>query len=836
MYFILKVVYYHIYHWIDGIFGPISVCANGVGFLDKVQRPDGKIYERINVRAQNLFRESDAVAKDYAAVYARMIDGSHALIEESVHQTLSGISLDRLSEAESGLRLGAIRDAGYTNLEQLSRLSPASLESIRGVGEQTAYQIMSAVQNVVKTVREKTRIRIDPEHPTAVSTDLLKTIAKVRKTSAFAEKSAKTLGASRAGLEADLRCAKLVKEPVRWLFSGQDKKIAAVDALNKLGAFLDSGFERDLSAANASYRSYTGIGDAEAWEEFRRNSVEYYTILESTSGIKTKQETTHGNLPRGLVESVEAQTLNNSLMKTALRGYQEFGAKYAIVQSRTLLGDEMGLGKTVEAIAAMSHLKTEGAMYFEVVCPASVLVNWVREITRHSELKPYRLHGDDRDDQLADWIQNGGVAVTTYETLKVLALPENMTLDMLIADEAHYAKNPGAQRTKAIKSLVARAKRVLFMTGTPIENRLDEMRNLIGFLQPEIARNIQSIDYLAGPDLFRQSIAPVYLRRNREDVLHELPPLVEMEDWVDFGPTEANRYREAVAVGQFMQMRRIAWTGGTPDDSPKLDRLLEICQDAKENNRKILIFSFFLDVLKVVSCELGVDALEPITGSVSPARRQQIIDDFKTAPAGAALVCQIQAGGVGLNIQEASVVIFCEPQIKPALETQAISRAYRMGQTNTVVVHRLLTDNSIDERMLEILDSKEQIFDSYARDSVVAQSSTQAVDVSEKSLKEQILSQEQKRLGLAAKAGAAEETVGSKQEPDRQTVVEAPAAKVKARVVAYTEAKPVIKTEAVQEANVPSLEMRIPTNFCAYCGSRLKPGALFCTGCGKKVE
>jgi superfamily II DNA or RNA helicase len=802
------------------------------GVLDKIQRPDGKIYERLNTRVQNLFRDSEAVAKDYTATYARMIDGSHALIEECVHQTLSGISLDRLSEAESGLRLSSLRDAGYTNLEQLSRLSQADLESIRGVGEQTALQIRTAVQDVVKTAREKTRVRMDPEHPTPVSTDLIKAIGKIRKTSAFARKSEEFINGSRAGLTSDLSLAKLVKEPVRWLFAGQDKKAAAVAALNKTGTFLDSGFERDLAAANSSYLSQKDVGDAEAWEEFRHNSVEYYTILESASGVKAKVETTHGNLPQGLVENVEAQTLNSSLMKTALRGYQEFGAKYAIVQSRTLLGDEMGLGKTVEAIAAMSHLKTEGAMYFEVVCPASVLVNWVREITRHSELATYRLHGDDRDSRLAAWLKNGGVAVTTYETLKVLQLPEGMTLDMLIADEAHYAKNPGAQRTKAIKSLITRAKRVLFMTGTPIENSLDEMRNLIGFLQPELAKNMQGIDYLAGPDLFRQSIAPVYLRRNREDVLQELPPLVEMEEWVEFGPTEAEKYREAVAVGQFMQMRRIAWTGGTPDASPKLDRLLDLCQDAKENNRKILVFSFFLDVLAVVCRELGEDALEPITGSVSPARRQQIIDEFKTAPAGATLVCQIQAGGVGLNIQEASVVIFCEPQIKPALETQAISRAYRMGQTNSVVVHRLLTEDSIDERMMEILDTKEQIFDSYARDSVVAESSTQAVDITEKSLKERILSQEQKRLGLAGNQGTGEDAETVTEETAATTDTREPAVAINMRKAAV--AVDVQKSIAAPKETSP--EMTIPTNFCAYCGSRLKPDALFCTGCGKKIE
>lgn len=185
---------------------------------------------------------------------------------------------------------------------------------------------------------------------------------------------------------------------------------------------------------------------------------------------------------------------------------------------------------------------------------------------------------------------------------------------------------------------------------------------------------------------------------------------------------------------------------------PKLNRLLEICAEAKENNSKIVIFSFFRDVISTVRQILGLCSLEPITGSITPARRQQIIDEFTQAPAGTILVCQILAGGVGLNIQVASVVIFCKPQIKPALETQAIARAYRMGQTHKVLVHRLLTVDSIDERMMEILSNKQRLFDAYARDSVIAESSDQAIDITEKSLIDQIVSQEQRRLGLTVSA------------------------------------------------------------------------------------
>ena len=130
------------------------------------------------------------------------------------------------------------------------------------------------------------------------------------------------------------------------------------------------------------------------------------------------------------------------------------------------------------------------------------------------------------------------------------------------------------------------------------------------------------------------------MRRNREDVLNELPELVQREEWVEFGPEEALQYRRAVGDGRFMDMRRAAWKGSSSETTPKLNRLLEICAEAKENNRKIVIFSFFRDVISTVRQTLGLYCLEPITGSITPARRQQIIDEFTQAPAGTTLVCQ----------------------------------------------------------------------------------------------------------------------------------------------------------------------------------------------------
>ena len=158
-------------------------------------------------------------------------------------------------------------------------------------------------------------------------------------------------------------------------------------------------------------------------------------------------------------------------------------------------------------------------------------------------------------------------------------------------------------------------------------------------------------------------------------------------------------------------------------NSSKALRLLDLCEQAREQKRKVIVFSFFRSTIQKVIELLGERCMEPITGEISPQRRQEIVDAFAKADDGAVLVSQVQAGGTGLNIQSASVIIFCEPQIKPSIENQAIARAYRMGQVRDVLVYRLLADDTIDERILELLKSKQQQFDSFADESVVGEES-----------------------------------------------------------------------------------------------------------------
>lgn len=294
---------------------------------------------------------------------------------------------------------------------------------------------------------------------------------------------------------------------------------------------------------------------------------------------------------------------------------------------------------------------------------------------------------------------------------------------MTVVDEAHYIKNENARRTVNTIALCNHSDRLLFMTGTALENNVDEMINLINYLQPKIAKQVSNIAFMVSAPQFRKKVAPVYYRRKREDVLTELPELIETKEWCTLSNEEEYQYEHELLGGHYMQARRVSWSMDDLNKSSKALRMAEIIDEAASEGRKVLIFSYFLDTIRKIHDFLGERCLNPISGAISAARRQEIIDEFNNAPSGSVLVSQIQSGGTGLNIQAASVVIICEPQLKPSIENQAISRAYRMGQVRNVLVYRLLCPDTIDERITSLLEKKQQIFDAFADKSVAAKES-----------------------------------------------------------------------------------------------------------------
>lgn len=684
------------------------------------------------------------VAGAFGTVRARM-----------VRRELGTIPVSRLQDATGGrLRLGRLEKSGYTTVLHVVDARPEWLDALPGVGRATATQAVAAARRIADAVDEGLRFHVDLNPDDPDSTALVVALHRLR----GADDDLAAVHEPAAGLDRDLPDLLAAARPgrswLRMLFVHGRRRDQVEAAVGRVAALVDRVNAQDLwgGLARAADAVRRPAPAAEvAWRDFERHSPEYYGLLGEVVDLRLDVNAAEGFLPADIIARVHEQQLDDRLRRVSLRGYQSFGARFALVQQRVILGDEMGLGKTIQAIAALAHLRARGHTHFLVVCPASVLINWTREITARSHLRAFPLHGADRAANLKRWVGAGDVAVTTFDSLRTLNI-RRVSVAMLVVDEAHFVKNPAALRSKAVARWSGRVERVLFLTGTPMENRVEEFRNLVDYLQPRLADELEPSHRAAGPVMFRKSVAPVYLRRNQDDVLAELPALVRTDEWLEFGKEDLAAYRHAVAEGNFMAMRRAAYLTGRPEDSVKLARLLEIVADAAENGRKVVVFSYFRDVLDLVAAAVGPAALGPLTGGMTPAQRLGLVDRMDATDGHAVLVSQIQAGGVGMNMQAASVVILCEPQVKPTIEEQAIARAHRMGQVRSVQVHRLLVADSVDQRMLELLDRKTALFDQYARRSDMAAATPDAVDVSDVSdvsdaeLARRIVADEQQRL------------------------------------------------------------------------------------------
>lgn len=679
-------------------------------------------------------------------------------LERTVREDLSRLPIDALKQASArALRLGVIKAGGFRTVNQVRSASRADLERIRGVGPATSARVLAAAELVEQSVRAAVRVRFDVESRPRAQTALLSALQSLEIDRRHVGPLRARLEGTVRAVEADLKRARLEARPVLRFFAGPRRKAAARAAYERIATLVadpdTATLLSEIGVANRQRRAGRIAGVARVWDDYLARPVVYNGLLIDIAGISPDVGVSLGFLPEDIVKRIRAFRLDTSLLRATLRGYQTFGAKFALVQQRTILGDEMGLGKTIEALAVLCHLRSRGARHFLVVSPASVLANWEHEIWRHSLLSPtWRLHGPRRDIRLRRWARDGGVAVTTFDTLRTLETYQ-LRIAAVVVDEAHYVKNPGALRTKAVRSWLELAEHSLLMSGTPMENRVEEFRTLVSHIRPDVASGIRTTDGVAGANAFRRRVAPVYLRRNQTDVLDELPPKIEATEWLSLDGPAADVYRRAVASRNFMAMRRAAFLTPRPADSPKLRRLVEIVEEAASNNRKVVVFSFFRDVIQRVRTAVGSLAAGSITGSMPASQRQDLVDQFSRRSGPAVLINQIQAGGVGLNIQAASVVILTEPQWKPSTEEQAIARCHRMGQVRPVEVHRLLTENSVDERMLLILARKSALFADYVRTSTLKDAAPEATDTSSQSASQaeherRIIELERQRLGL----------------------------------------------------------------------------------------
>ena len=615
--------------------------------------------------------------------------------EREALKILEGVPVDELNREKDGIRVKTLRDSGYLTMADIYRATPQQLNSVNGISAEGAEKIKQIAKLYLNRSRKGAHVRLSADDKSPETTALVCAVCDYRRRSEAIGQAQSLQEQHGRQLEAAVRTLGNVGSGVVWLTYTPDEKNAVAQSYQYLGSMVQSDYARAVTNVEQLLRGNTAVSPQAAWADFQSDPIAYSNILDELApGVLGDDDSVYG-LPEELALEIAAQKVLTDDLRCTLRPYQLWGVKYILHQKRVLLG-------------------------VMVVCPASVISNWCREIEKHSDLAVIKIHGADRAPSFAQWQEKGGVAVTTFETTAHLAMEEDFRFGMLTVDEAHYIKNPEANRTKSVRAISEHAERLLFMTGTALENKVDEMLELVKVLRLNLANELQGMAFMSSAPQFRETVAPVYYRRKRADVLKELPELVQSEEWCRMSAGEERAYENAVLSGNYAQVRRVSWEMADPADSVKACRLKEIVAEAEQEERKIIVFSFFLDTISKVCGMFAGKCIGPINGSVPPQRRQEMIDEFDKAPAGTVLAAQIQSGGTGLNIQSASVVVLCEPQFKPSVENQAISRAYRMGQSRSVLVYRLLCENTADEKIMKLLEQKQQIFDAFADDSAVA--------------------------------------------------------------------------------------------------------------------
>lgn len=665
---------------------------------------------------QKLKRDEASVSE---ALYGQLMEYE----EERFAMDLREISVDSLREV-SGVaqgRVDSLKDHGYKTIQDLAK-NPHAIRDIKGFGGDTGFAIIHHVNDTVRSIRASPPSwnRHSPRFQKLVCLAL--ELDRIRKNRAKSDQS-----------YTEVNTISKQFRPVSFIGSVIRKKAVTdtrvLDACEKVCSKVESiralidvqGFEFESLSAN-EYLLAVGLLDRAHHEWI------------SASNGKTADLHPIYRLDSDLVEAIEALSLNVDQLKgCVLRRYQDFGAKFILVRRHVFIGDEMGLGKTIQVLGAISHLwPASGALRVLIVVPASLSENWRHEFIDKTHIDPIILMGSDRRANLIQWLGDGGVAITSYSTLNNdLDYYSNLDrFDLIVADEAQYVKNPTAQRSKALNSLLPKSEHAVVMTGTPVENHPGEFIHILNGLSHDVSELRKYGDGLSWPNMneFRQMTRTIYLRRNKEDVLTELPELVSTVEWINPTKGELRQHFEDISEGAGIMKVRHQITTGRNNESSKLQRVLELAQDYRDAGKHVVIFSYFRVVLDLLESKLP-NVAGYIHGGVSPKERLSIINQLglSSGGEGRAILAQIVAGGVGLNMQKASAVIIVEPQFNPAIEYQAVARVHRMGQRSSVNVHRIIAENTIEADIAEMLQKKIQYMSDYGRESLLKDSSGDAI-------------------------------------------------------------------------------------------------------------
>ena len=437
-----------------------------------------------------------------------------------------------------------------------------------------------------------------------------------------------------------------------------------------------------------------------------------------------------------------------------LRPYQEIGYRWLKTLESCgfggILADEMGLGKTLQLITFLSTVtQKQVGMPSLIVCPASLILNWWDEFLKFApDMNVAMIMGTAAERELI-MEQHGDcdVWVTSYDLLKRdIALYEGKEFYCCALDEGQFVKNQSTLASRAVKRIACRQRFVL--TGTPIENRLSELWNLFDFLMPgylfthnrfveRLEKPIVRSQDAAAQNQLSKLVQPFMLRRLKSEVLKELPPKIEYtrrvvleEDQQKLYYAGVNETRQKLAgsrekmqiLAALMRLRQICCDPGLcfenyRGSSAKRKACLELVQSMTENGHQILLFSQFTSMLDILREELDKAEITSFTlqGSTTKEKRAQLVRDFNAGKAQVFLI-SLKAGGTGLNLTAADVVIHYDPWWNLAAQNQATDRAHRIGQQSCVQVYKLIAKDTIEERIMELQTKKAELMETVAGD------------------------------------------------------------------------------------------------------------------------
>ena len=421
-----------------------------------------------------------------------------------------------------------------------------------------------------------------------------------------------------------------------------------------------------------------------------------------------------------------------------------------------ILADDMGLGKTLQMLAVvLAYIESEeNPKASIVVCPSSLTLNWLNEAHKFApSLKAMVIHGNvqERKEQIQS-INDYNLVITSYDLLK-RDLEEYVELDYnfqyIIADEAQYIKNNNTQNAKAIKEIHSKTRYAL--TGTPIENSLSELWSIFDFIMPGYLFRYKKFKDLYEVPITKDNndesmsrlkmlIEPFVLRRIKKDVLTELPDKTitvlnnemqgeQLKLYASYMAQAKQEAKEEIIQNGFeksqikilallMRLRQICchpslflqnYTG----ESSKLTQCIEVMKDAVQAGHKILLFSGYTSMFEIIEKELKKEGIEyfKLTGQTKVGDRIRLVDEFNQNENIKVFLISLKAGGTGLNLVGADMVIHYDPWWNLSAENQATDRTYRIGQKKNVQVYKLITKNSIEEKIYELQQRKAELAD-----------------------------------------------------------------------------------------------------------------------------